>query len=336
MKLLVTGGSGAFGSAFVRTALGWPDVERVAVYSRDEHKQQRLQQEIGQDPQDRLRFFLGDVRDEARLTMALHGITHVVHAAALKVVPWLEYNPSEGVKTNIGGAAHLVDAAIRVGSVTKVVALSTDKAVSPVNLYGATKLAAEKLFLAANALSGRRVAFSVVRYGNVTGSTGSVVPVWRPLAKEGRALPITDDRMTRFWMTLPEAVELVRKALYESRGGEVLVPKLPSYRIADLAEAVWREQNPTSEWACKRKAVGIRAGEKLHESMVSEDESPWAYDCGDHYEIIQTSVDDGPGGRSLQATVSGSRVPGGFRYRSDENTEWLSKDELLARLKSIP
>jgi len=336
MKLLVTGGSGAFGSAFVRTALTWPGVERVAVYSRDEHKQQRLQQALGQDPQDRLRFFLGDVRDESRMTMALQGVTHVVHAAALKVVPWLEYNPSEGVKTNVGGAAHLVDAAIRAGTVEKVVALSTDKAVGPVNLYGATKLVAEKLFLAANALSGRRVAFSVVRYGNVTGSTGSVVPLWRPLAREDRPLPITDDRMTRYWMTLEEAVELVRRTLFESRGGEVVVPKLPSYRVADLAAAVWQEQNPGSEWACKRKAVGIRAGEKLHESMVSEDEAPWTYDYGDHFEIIQIMADGGPGGRTLQATVSGSRVPGGFRYRSDENDLWLTKEDLLGRLRLIP
>ena len=335
MRLLVTGGSGAFGSAFVRTALTWPGVERVAVYSRDEHKQQALQASLGQDPQDRLRFFLGDVRDQPRLEQALHGITHVVHAAALKCVPWLEYNPGEGLKTNALGAMNLVDAAIKTG-VQAVVALSTDKAVAPVNLYGATKLAAEKFFLAANALGGGRCRFTVVRYGNVTGSTGSVVPAWRATAKDGDSMPLTDDRMTRFWMTLPESVELVRKALYEARGGEVLVPKLPSYRVRDLGEAVWKEQQPDSGWAAKFKATGIRPGEKLHESMISEDEAPWAYDVGTHYEVVQGSDGVGPGGRSLEATVSGQRVPDGFRYRSDENELWLTPSEMQERLRAIP
>ena len=334
MKLLVTGGSGAFGSAFVRTALTWPDVERVAVFSRDEHKQQKLQAELGPDPQDRLRFFLGDVRDEPRLRRALYGITHLVHAAALKVVPWLEYNPTEGMKTNALGAMHVVDAALDAG-VQVVVGLSSDKAVSPVNLYGGTKLVAEKFFLAANALAGGRCRFTVVRYGNVTGSTGSVVPLWRAKAKEGMPLPLTDDRMTRFWMTLPEAVELVRQALCDGRGGEVMVPKLPSYKVRDLGEAIWKEQQPASEWAAKFKALGLRAGEKLHESMVSEDEAPWAYDMGTHYEIVQT-YSDGPGGRTVSATVSGQRVSGSFRYRSDENTQWLDRTELQRRLVHIP
>lgn len=334
MRVLVTGGSGAFGSAFVRAALGWPNVERIVVYSRCEHRQQRLYSEIGQDPQDRLRFFLGCVRDQPRLEMALSGITHVVHAAALKVVPWLEYNPTEGVKTNVGGAANVVDAAIRAGA-RKVVGISTDKATAPMNLYGATKLAAEKLFLAANYLGGGRTRFSVVRYGNVTGSTGSVVPLWRPLAKAGESLPITDTRMTRYHMTLPEAVELVRRTLAEGRGGEVVIPKLPSYRVEDLAEAVWREQQPGSEWACKRKAIGLRPGEKLHESMISEDESPWTYDCGTHYEIVQTS-NGGPGGRTAVVEPTGSKVPDGFRYRSDENDRWLSKEDLCRVLKAIP
>lgn len=333
MNLLVTGGSGAFGSAFVRTALTWPMVERVVVFSRDEHKQERLFKELGPDAQDRLRFFLGDVRDEQRLVMALKGITHVVHAAALKVVPWLEYNPGEGVKTNVGGAAHLVDACIRVGCVERVVALSTDKAVAPVNLYGATKLVSEKLFLAANALSVGGVTFSVVRYGNVSGSTGSVVPLWRPLAREGKPLPITDDRMTRYWMTLAEAVELVRDSLFNGRGGEVVVPKLPSYFVKDLAEAVWEEQGFGE---CLTTPVGIRPGEKLHESLVGEDEAPWAYDCGTHYEIVHVSSPHGPGGRMASAVVSGVQVPDTFRYRSDTNERWLLKDELVRRLALAP
>ena len=334
MNILVTGGTGSFGTAFMKAALGWPDVERLVCYSRDEHKQQRLHAELGDDPQDRLRFFLGDVRDQQRLQMALHGISHCVHGAALKVVPWLEYNPSEGLKTNTLGAMHLVDAAIQVG-VGAVVALSTDKAVSPVNLYGASKLAAEKLFLAANALGGGRCRFTAVRYGNVTGSTGSVVPLWRAKAKADEGLPLTDDRMTRFWMSMDEAVELVRKALIDGCGGEVLIPKLPSYRVTDLAEAVWREQNPTSEWRAKYKAIGIRPGEKLHESLVSEDEWPWTYDCGTHYEVVHVA-NGGPGGRSVDATVSGRRVPDGFKYRSDENERWLTKAELQQRLLAIP
>ena len=330
----MTGATGSFGTAFMRTALGWPDVERLVCYSRSEHLQQKLQAELGPDQQDRLRFFLGDVRDGARLETALYGIDSVIHAAALKVVPALEYSPTEGMKTNALGAMNLVDAALAAG-VKRIVGLSTDKAVAPVNLYGATKLVAEKFFLAANALAGGRCRFTVVRYGNVTGSTGSVVPLWRAKAKAGEPLPLTDDRMTRFWMTLPEAVGLVRQALYDGRGGEVMVPKLPSYRVRDLGEAIWREQQPDSEWMGKFKAVGLRAGEKLHESMVSEDESPWAYDMGTHYEIVQT-YSDGPGGRTVSATVGGQRVSGGFRYRSDENTEWLDRGELGRRLAAIP
>ncbi len=212
----------------------------------------------------------------------------------------------------------------------------------PVNLYGATKLASEKLFLAANALAGGRTSFSVVRYGNVTGSTGSVVPLWRPIARRGEPLPLTDDRMTRFWITLPEAVELIRGLLYDGRGGEVIVPKLPSFRIRELAEAVWANQyvgnNPGKELACDFKAIGRQPGEKLRESMVSEDESHWAYDCGDHYEIVQTSAPGGPGGRveDIGSTISGTKVPDGFRYRSDENELWLTTEQMKERLKAIP
>lgn len=335
MKLFITGGSGALGSALVRTALGWPGVERVAVFSRDEHKQQALLAALGPDPADRLRFFLGDVRDQGRLEQAMHGTTHVVHAAALKVVPWLEYSPTEGVKTNVNGAAHVVDAAIRSG-VEKVIGVSSDKATAPLNLYGATKLVAEKLFLAANALAGGRTKFAVVRYGNVTGSTGSVVRAWRPMAKEGRPLPLTDDRMTRFWMTLAEAVELIRTALYDARGGEIIIPKLLSYRVRDLGKAVWGEQNPEDQWAAQFKAVGLRPGEKLHESMISDDESPWTYDCGGHYEIVHATDPNGPGGRTVAAVINGSKVKDGFSYRSDRNGEFMPVADLRARLAGVP
>lgn len=334
MRILVTGGSGAFGSAFVRTALTWPDVERIAVYARGEHRLEALSKSLGPDPRDRVRFFIGDVRDPRRLEMAMRGITHVVHAAALKIVPMGEYNPQEFTKTNVGGAEHVVDAAIRAG-VKRVVALSTDKAVGPVNLYGATKLAAEKLFLAANALAGGSTTFSVVRYGNVTGSTGSVVPLWRPLAAKGEPLPLTDDRMTRYYMTLPEAVELVRTTMFRPDGGEVIIPKLASYKVIDLAKAVWAEQIPDDPWLYKVKAIGIRPGEKLHESMVSEDEAPWTWDCGDHYEIRQC-YSAGPGGAAPEAIERGTKVPDGFRYRSDENEQWLTKEQMLKLLKTIP
>lgn len=333
MRILVTGGSGAFGSEFVRTALTWPEVEKVAVYSRCEHKQQRLAEKLGPDPQDRLRFFLGCVRDRRRLDMALHGMTHVVHAAALKVVPWLEYNVTEAFDTNAVGTRNVVEASIAAG-VGRAVLLSTDKACSPVNTYGVSKAMGERLIINGNALGGGRTAFSVVRYGNVTGSTGSVVPIWRPIAKRGRFMPITDDRMTRYWMTLPDAVELVRVTMLRPDGGEVVIPKLPSYNIRTLGEAVWAEQNPDNPWAAKFKAIGIRPGEKLHESMVSEDEAPWTYDCGDYYEIRQT-YSAGPGGAVSDQVERGTKVPDGFRYRSDENERWLTKEEIVEMLKTV-
>jgi UDP-N-acetylglucosamine 4,6-dehydratase len=336
MRLLITGGSGALGQALVRGARTWPEVERIAIYSRDEHKQQKLAQALGNDPKDRIRYFIGDVRDVRRLEMAMSGMTHVVHAAALKIVPWLEYNPDEGIKTNVGGAANVVDAAIRCG-VSRVVGISTDKAVAPVNLYGATKLASEKLFLAANALGGGRTSFSVARYGNVTGSTGSIVPLWRPFAATDQALPLTDDGMSRFWISLPEAVEVVRRMLFDGRGGEIYIPKLPSYYVKDLGAAVWAEQNPTSSLVCRFKAIGIRPGEKLHESMINEDEARWTYDCGDHYEIVQTSLAGGPGGHveDVGSTISGTKVPEDFRYKSNENEQWLTVEQMIEKLKSI-
>lgn len=340
-RILVTGGTGAFGQAFVRRQLEADAVERIVVYSRDEHKQERMAREFGSDPQDRLRFFLGDVRDIDRLEMAMRaGITHVVHAAALKIVPWCEYNPSEAISTNIGGARNIVDASIRASTVERVVALSSDKACSPVNLYGATKLAAEKLMLAANALGGGRVRFSAVRYGNVSGSTGSVIPLWRTKAREHEPLPMTDGAMTRYWMLLGEAITLVEDVLVSDRAGQVVIPKLPSYRIRDLAEAVWIEQWGTAYLGpLPLDQIGIRPGEKIHESMISEDEAPWAWDCGTHYEIVP-EIGGGvqPGGAlpGLEAsTDTRTKVPDGFRYRSDENERWLRAEDLVKRLKTV-
>lgn len=335
MRILCTGATGSFGNAFVRRALEWDDCEWLAVYSRSEEKQQTMSERIGRVPGDRLRFFLGDVRDRDRLEMAMRTATVVVHAAALKVVPWLEYNPSEGVRTNVGGATNVVDVALRCG-VEKVIGLSTDKAAAPVNLYGATKLAAEKLFLAANALGETR--FTVCRYGNVSGSTGSVIPKWREhLAKHGPAKPlrVTDDRMTRYWMTLGDAVDTVESALRNGRGREVWVPKLPSYNIVDLAHAVWRDSLPDVALECYKRVTGIRPGEKLHESLVGGDEAAWAYDCGDHYEIVHPRAPNGPGGRTEQIEPRGTKVPDGFRYRSDENEQWLTTTELRERLKAV-
>lgn len=331
MRLLITGGSGALGSALVKHVLANDLVEWVAVYSRGEHRQLELSNEIGSDPKDRLRFFLGDVRDVSRLRIAMWGATHVIHAAALKVVPWLEYNPDEGVKTNVMGAMNVVECALRSPGMVKVVGISSDKATAPVNLYGATKLCAEKLFTAANELGGGP-AFSVVRYGNVTGSTGSVVPLWRGLAKEGVPLGITHPEMTRFWMTLPEAVQLVMSEAWNVNGGDVVIPKLPSYDIVDLSSAVWDEARPTEE--INFRIVGIRAGEKLHESMVSVDEAPWTSDCGDTYRIHR-HLKESAGGK-VQESARGEPVPEGFHYSSNENDQWLTARAMTELLKTIP
>lgn len=272
-SLLITGGTGSFGRAMARRALSRGEDEpggyrRVIIFSRDEFKQHQMKGEI-EDPDHRLRFFLGDVRDRIRLRAALRsGVHDVIHAAALKHVPAAEYNPGEAKKTNVDGAENLIDAAI-AGGVERVMALSTDKACSPVNLYGATKLAAEKLFINANVLSGSDgPAFSAVRYGNVTGSRGSVVPVWREAAEKGEPLKVTDPGMTRFWMTIEEAVTFVERCMAVMTGGEVFVPELPAYRVGDLAEALAP--------GYPQEIVGIRSGEKRHESLISEHEAPLA------------------------------------------------------------
>ena len=317
-NVLVTGGTGSFGQAFVDRLLTFPEIERIAIYSRGEHAQAEMQRRLADVPASRLSFFIGDVRDGQRLRRAAVGVDTIVHAAALKVVPALEYNPGEGVKTNVLGAMNVIEAALDC-SVARVLALSSDKASAPVNLYGATKLCSEKLFTAANDYGGHTTRFSCVRYGNVTGSRGSVVPLWREIAAEGRPLPITDKRMTRFWLTLNDAVELVLTSLGRMRGGEVFIPRAPSYLVTDLAAAI--SVNGT-------ETVGIRPGEKLHESLIGEHESFIAWDLGDCFALSPWPIvgqdEDIP-----------TRVDDGSQYASDTNTEWLGVDDLRERLLGV-
>jgi UDP-N-acetylglucosamine 4,6-dehydratase len=313
--VLVTGATGSFGQAFIRVLLDEYDPRAVRLFSRDEYKQAQVQEAFGGD--ERLRFLLGDVRDEARLIRATRGVDVIVHAAALKQVPACEYNPTEAVRTNVTGAENVVSAAIE-NDVPHTIALSTDKAVNPVNLYGATKLAAEKLVTQANAYSGDSPArFANVRYGNVVGSRGSVVPLFRRQAREG-VVTITDERMTRFWITLEQAVRFVIRGLEQMTGGEVFVPKIPSTRVTDIADVL----APGAE----RRIIGIRPGEKLHEVMLTEDESRHAYDAGFAYVIAPevSSWDFTP--------PDGTLCPPGFRYASDTNDHWLTGEELRAML----
>ena len=316
--VLVTGGTGSFGRAFVRSLLTDSMARRVVVFSRDELKQWEMQQEYRGE--DRLRFFIGDVRDRHRLQRAFSGIDIVVHAAALKQIPATEYNPFEAVRTNIYGAENVIDAAIDEG-VRQVIALSTDKASSPVNLYGATKLVSDKLFVAGNAYAGgKHTRMAVVRYGNVLGSRGSVVSHFRSLAATGK-VPITDERMTRFWITLAQAVYWVRASLTRMHGGEIFVPKLPSMKIVDLARAV--APHAAIEF------VGIRPGEKLHEEMISAESSRHTLDAGDHY-VVQPDVD-----WWIRGQVKGTPLPDGFSYASHTNTEWLGADQLRAIVSTL-
>jgi UDP-N-acetylglucosamine 4,6-dehydratase len=317
-SLLITGGTGSFGKQFVRTALERLKLRRLVVFSRDELKQYEMQQRFSSPI---LRFFLGDVRDPPRLRRALDGIDVVVHAAALKQVPAAEYNPFEAIKTNVLGAENVINECIDQ-EVERVVALSTDKAANPVNLYGATKLCSDKLFVAGNVYVGRRkTRFAVVRYGNVMGSRGSVIPFFLERRRSG-VLPITDPRMTRFWITLQQGVDFVIDSLRRMHGAEVFVPKIPSMKLVDLALAIAPE--------CRQEVVGIRPGEKLHEVMVPEDDARNTVELDDRYVILPAFEHP-----VMEAYRGARRCPEGFRYSSDTNDRWLGADELLAILRSL-
>jgi len=322
--ILITGGTGSFGKKFSKRILNEFKPKKIIIYSRDEYKQYMMRKEFA-EYDDVMRFFIGDVRDHARLRRAADGVDVIIHSAALKHVTIAEYNPMEAIKTNIEGASCVIDAAIDCG-VKKIVALSTDKAVNPVNLYGATKLVSDKLFIAANAyVGGKDTTFSVVRYGNVSGSRGSVIPFFKNLIDKGEnILPITDMRMTRFWITLDQGVDLVFRAINESKGGEIYVSKIPSYKITDLAKAM----HPKAQL----KEVGIREGEKLHEVMITPEDSLHTYDYGDHY-IIFPNFDWWD--TSLHFKKGGKKVNDGFRYSSDENEHWLDVKEITKKLKEI-
>jgi len=318
-SILVTGGTGSFGRAFVSELLSNHNPQRVAVFSRDELKQYEMKQRYLGD--DRIRFFLGDIRDRERLTMAMNGVDYVVHAAALKQVDTAEYNPMEFVKTNILGSENVLTTAIDDG-VKKVVALSTDKASSPVNLYGATKLTADKLFISGNHYSyARGTKFTVVRYGNVMGSRGSVIPYWRGLAAQGQSLPITDRRMTRVWITLQQAVQFVIDSFEMMDGGELYVPRIPSMRLTDLAEALAP--------GVALQEIGIRPGEKMHEEMISVDDGRRTIQLADRYVIAPALAE-----WTFQEP-KGDAVPDGFAYSSDTNDLWLSIPELQSMITEL-
>jgi len=323
--ILVTGGTGSFGQKFVAAVLSRYTPRKLIVFSRDEWKQSEMKQRFPVDRYPNIRFFLGDVRDRERLYRALDGVNIVVHAAAIKQVPAAEYNPLEAIKTNVLGAANIIDGAIDRG-VERVIALSTDKAANPINLYGATKLCADKLFIAGNAYSGNKARFSVVRYGNVVGSRGSVIPFFLKMRKTG-VLPITDPRMTRFWITLEQGVDFVLASLERMIGGEIFVPKIPSMNVMDLARVVAPE--------CQTKIVGIRPGEKLHEVMVPEDDALHTIEYDSYFAIL-------PGSREwsidhyVKAKAKGGQLcPDGFRYSSDNNSQWLTHEELRRMVGTV-
>lgn len=320
--ILITGGTGSFGHHFVEYILQHYKPKKIIIYSRDEYKQFIMNNEYKKYGE-HLRFFIGDVRDEARLKMAMKEVDFVIHAAALKQVPACEYNPNEAIKTNINGAMNVINASLEAG-VKKVVALSTDKAVNPINLYGGTKLVSDKLFTAANAYSGKDgTRFAVVRYGNVAGSRGSVIPFFQNIIDNGgKELPITDYRMTRFWISLEEGVRLVIKALEESHGGETFISKIPSFKITDLAQAMLP--------GCEMPEVGIREGEKLHEIMVTREDSMHTYEYEKHFIVYPHydwwgSKDVLPGGNPVEAE---------FEYSSGTNSQWLSVEDIRCLLKT--
>lgn len=319
-SILITGGTGSFGNTFVPMTLAKFNPRKLIIYSRDEMKQWEMAKLYGGD--ERVRFFIGDVRDRERLYRALDGVDYVVHAAATKIVPTAEYNPFECVKTNINGAMNLIDACIDKG-IKRVVALSTDKASSPVNLYGATKLASDKLFVAGNSYAGaHETRFAVVRYGNVMGSRGSVIPFFMSI-KDGGVLPITDERMTRFMISLEQGVELVWHAFEDMEGGEVYVKKIPSMKVTDLARVVAPE--------AKQEVVGIRPGEKLHEQMIGEEDAFFTYEYPEYYKILPAIHSWNLDGKRIK---DGNKVPEGFSYTSDNNPEWMSPAALQAWIEA--
>jgi UDP-N-acetylglucosamine 4,6-dehydratase/5-epimerase len=318
MVVLITGGTGSFGKKLTEVLLTRYQPRKLIIFSRDELKQHEMRQFFSEEKHDCIRYFIGDVRDRDRLYRALDGVDVVVHAAALKQVPTAEYNPMEAIRTNVLGAANIIDAAIDC-NVKSVIALSTDKAANPINLYGATKLCSDKLFVAGNAYVGpvRRTRFSVVRYGNVVGSRGSVVPFFLKMRETGR-LPITDERMTRFWITLQQGVDFVLNRLEDMEGGEIFVPKIPSMRITDLAKAIAPE--------CKLTSVGIRPGEKLHEVMIPGDDARNCLEFDEYFAILPVQL--GIDFDAWHARRGGQLCPEGFCYSSDNNTHWLTRAEL--------
>lgn len=320
-SILVTGGTGSFGKAFIKETLSKYNPKRIVVYSRDEMKQWQMQKDYEND--DRIRFFIGDVRDKDRLKFALKEIDIVVHAAALKQVPAAEYNPFEFIKTNVLGAQNIIDTCLET-NVKKVIALSTDKAAAPINLYGATKLCSDKLFIAANNVVGNKdISFSVVRYGNVANSRGSVIPFFLK-QKNKKILPITDKRMTRFNITLIESVKMVDWAIKNTVGGEIIVPKIPSYNIIDLAKAVCKN--------CKIKYIGIRPGEKLHEDLITITDSPNTYDIGPYYAIL---MKDSKKLISYYKRKKAKKVENNFSYNSKNNERFLNVEELRKLIKNL-
>ena len=322
--ILITGGTGSLGKQLTKTILErWPLVKRLVILSRDEQKQFQMNQEFSEHKYTAMRYFIGDIRDYDRLVRAFEGIEYVIHAAAMKHVHIAEYNPIECVKTNVLGAENVINAALATG-VKNVVALSTDKAAAPINLYGATKLCSDKLFVAANNIKGTRdIKFSVVRYGNVMGSNGSVIPFFLSRKKTG-VLPITDATMTRFNISLQEGADMVLHAMETAWGGEIFVPKIPSYKLTDVAEAIGPE--------CKHEIVGIRPGEKIHEEMITSSDSFSTYDLGKYYAILPQvtnwNID------SYIKEFNASKVPIGFQYNSGENTDWVGVDEIRSLIKT--
>ncbi|MCY2686951.1 UDP-N-acetylglucosamine 4,6-dehydratase (inverting) [Salinimicrobium sp. TH3] len=322
-SLLITGGTGSLGKALTNHILKkYPNIKKLIIFSRDEQKQFQMAQEFPSDQYPQIRFFIGDVRDKERLVRAFKDVDYVIHAAAMKHVHLAEYNPDECIKTNVGGAQNVVHACLETG-VERVVALSTDKACAPINLYGATKLTSDKLFIAANNIKGwNPIKFSVVRYGNVMGSNGSVIPFFMDKREEG-VLPITDPEMTRFNISLQGGVDMVMHALENAWGGELFVPKIPSYKIMDVAEAIGPD--------CEKKIVGIRPGEKLHEEMITPSDSFYTYDLGKYYTILPSNPRWNL--EEFKEKFNAKKVPQGFRYNSEENAEWETVDSLRSLIK---